>query len=57
MMNEKTKSFILYGMTMAAFVLAAMFTIKQASATSAYNADVQDHFKTVIKRTPYNVEV
>jgi uncharacterized protein YcfJ len=57
MMNEKTRSFILYGMTMAAFVLAAMFTIKQASATSAYNADVQDHFKTVIKRTPYNVEV
>ena len=56
-MNEKTKSFILYGMSMTAFVLAAMFTIKQASATSAYNADVQDHFKTVIKRTPYNVEV
>ena len=56
-MNEKTKSFILYGMSITAFVLAAMFAVKQVQAAPSYDADVQNHFKTVIKRTPYTVEV
>jgi uncharacterized protein YcfJ len=56
-MDEKTKSFILYGMSITAFVLAAMFAVKQVQAAPPYDADVQNHFKTVIKRTPYTVEV
>ena len=56
-MNERTKDFIFYGMAITAFVLAVANTVKEARATPSYNADVKDHFKTVIKRTPYTVEV
>ena len=56
-MNERTKDFLFYGMAITAFVLAVANTVKEARATPAYNANVQDHFKTVIKRTPYTIEV
>ena len=39
-----------------AFV-GGFITGKSAFATQPYNVEVQDHTKTVIKRTPFNVEV
>ena len=39
-----------------AFV-GGFITGKSAFATQPYNIDIQDYEKTVIKRTPYNVEV
>ena len=56
-MNERTKDFIFYGMTALAFTLAVANTVKEARATQPYNVNVQDHTKTVIKRTPQVVEV
>jgi len=56
-MNEKTKDFIFYGMAITAFVLAVANTVKEARATQPYNVQVNDHQKTVIKRTPQVVEV
>ena len=35
----------------------SVFLINEAFATQPYNIDIQDYEKTVIKRTPYNVEV
>ena len=56
-MSERTKSFVMYGMVALAFFLALMNLVKEARATQPYNVEVQDHQKTVIKRTPFNVEV
>jgi len=56
-MNERTKDFIFYGIMFAYVVLSIMVIAKEAKATQPFNVDVQDHQKTVIKRTPINVEV
>lgn len=56
-MSERTKDFVFYGMTALAFSLALMNLVKEARATQPYNVDIQDHTKTVIKRTPQVVEV
>ena len=56
-MSERTKDFVFYGMVAFAFFLALMNLVKEARATQPYNVDVQDHTKTVIKRTPQVVEV
>ena len=56
-MSERTKDFVFYGMTALAFSLALINLVKEARATQPYNVDVQDHTKTVIKRTPQVVEV
>ena len=56
-MSEKTKDFVFYGMTALAFFLALMNLVKEARATQPHAVVVQDYEKTVIKRTPYNVEV
>ena len=37
--------------------ITMMSSCTTANATQPYNVDVQDYQKTVIKRTPYNVEV
>ena len=34
-----------------------IFLVNAGYATQPYNVDIQDYEKTVIKRTPYNVEV
>ena len=41
----------------AIFFMCIMASCTTANATQPYNVDVQDYQKTVIKRTPYNVEV
>ena len=56
-MNERTKDFIFYGMTALAFSLAVANTVKEARATQPFNATVQDHSKTIIKRVPQTWEV
>ena len=56
-MNERTKDFIFYGIMFAYLVLSIMFIAKEAKATQPFNATVQDHSKTIIKRVPQTWEV
>ena len=56
-MNERTKDFIFYGIMFAYLVLSIMFIAKEAKATQPFNATVQDHSKTIIKRIPQTWEV
>ena len=56
-MSERTKDFVFYGMIAFAFFLALMNLVKEARATQPHAAVVNDHTKTVIKRTPQVVEV
>ena len=56
-MNERTKDFIFYGIMFAYLVLSIMFIAKEAKATQPFNATVQDHNKTIIKRVPQTWEV
>jgi len=56
-MNERTKDFIFYGIMFAYVALSVMVIVKEAKATSPHNVQIEDHTKTVIKRTPYNVEI
>ena len=56
-MNERTKDFIFYGIMFAYVALSIMVIVKEAKATPPHNVQIEDHTKTVIKRTPYNVEI
>ena len=56
-MDERTKSFIFYGMVATAFFLALANTIKEASATQPHAAVVDDHYKDIIKQVPRQVEI
>ena len=56
-MNERTKDFIFYGIMFAYVALSMMVIAKEAKATQPFNATVQDHSKTIIKRVPQTWEV
>ena len=56
-MNERTKDFIFYGIMFAYVALSIMVIVKEPKATPPHNVQIEDHTKTVIKRTPYNVEI
>jgi len=51
-MTEKTKNFIWWG----GMALAAALIVSN-KVDAASNADIQDHYKTVISQKPYTVEV
>ncbi len=51
-MTEKTKNFIWWG----GLALAAALIVSN-KVDAASNADIQDHYKTVISQKPYTVEV
>jgi outer membrane lipoprotein SlyB len=51
--KEKIVNYTLAGTLMMYVALLA----NSGYATQQYNADVQDHYKTVISQKPYNVEV
>ena len=55
-MNERTKDFIFYGIMFAYVALSIMVIVKEAKATPPHNVQIEDHTKTVIKRTPYNLK-
>ena len=56
-MNERTKDFIFYGMVATAFFLAVANTIKEARATQPHASVVRDHYKSIIKQIPRQVEI
>ena len=53
-MNEKFKDVLWWGMLATA---AGLMISSKVGATQDFAAKIQDHFKTVIKQTPYKVEI